>query len=204
LAPDFILQLIRSLKENRCLQHANHCLLNDYDVGAGIAAHNDGLLYEPFVVVLSLGESCLLEFVDDNNIVVASLFVQANSIVTFGGKYYDEYKHRIVAKTIDLIDDKCLNVEQCGCGLKIGDVVERKSNRLSLTIRKLKSKPNWNLNGKDNVENENRDTIVYNDAAKDETIVSFLLNVCVFSVVCLIIKCHSYVEEKSCFCCNNF
>ncbi len=42
----------------------NHCLLNNYQPGMGLNAHNDGPLYEPRVAIVSLGSHCVFEFVE--------------------------------------------------------------------------------------------------------------------------------------------
>lgn len=165
--PEFIRQLILSFLENNLLENANHCLLNDYKPGAGIAAHLDGSNYEPHVVVLSLGESCLLEFIDNDDVVCSSLFLEPNSCLIFKGKYYTDFKHRILAQTFDLIDEKCLNLNQTR--VAVGQRIERKNSRLSLTIRKLKSKPNWKIKNIDNnIDLNEEDEIILNENARDE------------------------------------
>lgn len=40
----------------------NHVLVNQYQAGEGIMAHQDGPAYAPLVVILSLGSSCVLNF----------------------------------------------------------------------------------------------------------------------------------------------
>ncbi len=70
-------------------QVPNHCLLNRYDPGCGINAHNDGPLYMPRVAILSLQSSCVFEFVplradadnDEDAAVIASVFVPKRSLV---------------------------------------------------------------------------------------------------------------------------
>lgn len=40
----------------------DHVLINKYEPGEGILAHKDGPLYQPFVCILSLGSSAILNF----------------------------------------------------------------------------------------------------------------------------------------------
>jgi alkylated DNA repair protein alkB family protein 6 len=44
------------------LDKANHILINKYEVGVGIMPHKDGPLYNPYVVILSIGSDSFFNF----------------------------------------------------------------------------------------------------------------------------------------------
>ena len=64
-----------------------------------------------------------------------SVFLPANSLVVFTGKAYEHYNHEIVPRTVDVVDNRCINRD--ACQLTLGDTLPRSSQRFSLTFRRV-------------------------------------------------------------------
>jgi len=114
----------------------NHVLLNEYQDGMGIAPHKDGLLYEDFVIVLSMGGNAVIDFfLKEDNSSRFSVCLASRSLLIFTGDVY-QYYHEITERSADTIDNFIVNCTETG--LNVGSVIERGDRRLSLTIREVK------------------------------------------------------------------
>lgn len=74
---------------------------------------------------------------DNGEEIVGSLLLQPRSLLIFKGDAYLKYKHRILSKQVDIIDEYILNKEECN--VKDGDEINRGPKRLSFTIRSVKN-----------------------------------------------------------------
>lgn len=117
----------------------NHVLLNVYEPGQGILAHEDGPVYFPAASIVSLGSSAVMHFrrKSDNGIEpqpCASVLLMPGSLLVFNQEAYSGCLHGIAEVTEDLLDNSILNLEQCGqtAGVRLTRAV-----RLSLTIRRV-------------------------------------------------------------------
>lgn len=132
----------------------NHCLMNDYEPGMGLNAHQDGPLYVPRVAILSLSSGCLFEFCSlASDDVVMSCYVPARSLLVFDQDAYLKVRHRVPFSRLDKIEPHCVNAD--GSELCVGDVFER-GRRVSLTMRCVKD------------VNERFDPLMMNDADRQD------------------------------------
>ncbi|DBA81119.1 hypothetical protein WJX79_009076 [Trebouxia sp. C0005] len=118
---------------------ANHVLLNAYEPGQGILAHEDGPVYYPAACILSLGSSAVMHFRRKSHDgieskPVASVLLMPGSLLVFNGEAYKDCLHGIDEVFEDVLDDSILNLEQCN--QKVGAVLPR-TVRHSLTIRRV-------------------------------------------------------------------
>eukprot|EP00035_Acanthoeca_spectabilis_P005987 m.119390 g.119390 ORF g.119390 m.119390 type:complete len:95 (-) comp13294_c0_seq1:390-674(-) len=72
-------------------------LLNYYDPGQGIDAHNDGPLYQPLAAIISLGSNAILSFSDlqKSDDSVASVVLTPGSLLVFDRDAYTTLRHGI-------------------------------------------------------------------------------------------------------------
>lgn len=121
----------------------NQVLLNCYEVGQGIAQHNDGELYESQVAIISLQSAALIDFIRttdrtgqdtplsselDSTAVCFkenecsalnnqfSILLESNSLLLFNGDAYTKYTHGIKATDRDIVDSQVLNASVLKCG----------------------------------------------------------------------------------------
>ena len=64
-----------------------------------------------------------------------NVFLPANSLVVFNGKAYEHYNHEIAPRTIDIVNNQCINKDVCQ--LNEGDALPRSTQRFSLTFRRV-------------------------------------------------------------------
>ena len=149
-----------------CKQHGhtldyNQVLLNEYQCGKGIRPHKDGPLYLNAALVLSLKTTSLIDFYIEKPLneqqeesVVASVFLEPRSLLVFCGDAYTDYYHGVRDVREDVIDGyKCLNLDQVT--VSHGQVVPRGETRLSLTIRCVRTvveEKNYTKNEAEEVE----------------------------------------------------
>lgn len=117
---------------------ANHVLLNAYEPGQGILAHEDGPVYYPAACILSLGSSAVMNFRRKSHDgieskPVASVLLMPGSLLVFNGEAYEACLHGIEQAREDVLDASILNLQQCG--QEAGGVLAR-AMRYSLTIRR--------------------------------------------------------------------
>jgi alkylated DNA repair protein alkB family protein 6 len=133
--PDWLATLFKEL--NKLSPHPlNHLLLNEYVKGQGIGAHKDGPLYEPYVFIISLMGSSMIEFIDDLQQTVAQVYLQPRSLLVFEKETYTDLKHVIYSRHTDIIGDKVINCDLSN--VIAGGSLIRSDKRVSLTIRAVK------------------------------------------------------------------
>jgi alkylated DNA repair dioxygenase AlkB len=144
--PPLFKSVADSLKSHFDGKSPNQILLNSYEVGQGIAHHNDGELYASQVAIISLQSSAKIDFKrtnpssgtetdGDTNTTQRdsfSLYLHPNSLLLFGNSAYTDYTHGIEPVTSDTIDKHILNA---GSDLSIGICIPRTTKRYSLTFR---------------------------------------------------------------------
>ena len=97
----------------------NHCLVNEYEAGAGLTPHTDGVMYAPHVCTLSLGSDVLLDLhapsaADDaegNAQPLASLLLRRRSLNVYAGPAYSGLFHGIAQREQDVLDERVINLE---------------------------------------------------------------------------------------------
>ncbi len=115
--PRWAISLLNLVSE-RCDGEAfNHVLVNEYLPGNGIEPHRDGPLYQPLVLILSLGSECSFSFYSNDLIrrEIFTLRLPPRSLLLFSDEAYESCLH--------------------GCTLE--DSAE--TRRVSLTIRRVLS-----------------------------------------------------------------
>jgi alkylated DNA repair protein alkB family protein 6 len=126
----------------------NHCLLNEYAPGEGIAWHRDGPLYDGVVAIVSLGAAATLRFRrqrDAGAYEHVSLFVERGSLVVFCGEAYTDWQHTVPAVEADTIDATFANLALVETIEANDDLVPsttkttvpRHGTRLSMTLRRV-------------------------------------------------------------------
>jgi len=133
--PPFLQEIANHLKGSNIFHEApNHILLNEYSLGQGIMPHKDGPLYYPRVAILSLSGPAKIEFrenlKEDSKM---SLILQPRSLMIFTDEAYTNHFHGIGECQQDVVTEDVANIE--AAKLTLGEVVDRGSVRLSLTIR---------------------------------------------------------------------
>lgn len=120
----------------------NHVLVNAYEPGQGIAAHEDGPLYAPAVAILSLGATAVMCFSPHARLLDAAaregaplpgalrVFLPRRSLLVFEGQAYTDFLHGIASVSCD--DTRGVCNAPAGEGL-----VEREGLRVSLTVRRV-------------------------------------------------------------------
>ena len=107
-----------NLVSERCDGEAlNHVLVNEYLPGNGIEPHRDGPLYQPLVLILSLGSACSFSFYSND--------VSRREMFTL----------RLPPRSLLLFSDEAY--ESCLHGCKLEENAE--TRRVSLTIRRVLS-----------------------------------------------------------------
>ena len=89
----------------------NHCLINEYEAGAGLTPHTDGVMYAPHVCTLSLGSDVVLDLhlpsaakdADASAQPHASLLLRRRSLNVYAGPAYSELFHGIAPRTEDVV-----------------------------------------------------------------------------------------------------
>ena len=123
----------------------NHVLLNEYQIGQGIAAHKDGPLYAPRVAILSLGSHATFEFSTPStpsapSETVASMLLPPRGVFVFGGDAYKSHLHGIKGKAADDTASPglvCLDRQAAADGADEHGLLPRR-RRLSLTVRRVR------------------------------------------------------------------
>jgi hypothetical protein len=132
-------------------------LLNKYSIGEGIAAHQDGPLYESVAAIISLNSSAMICFeegspkeasVNSNSSLTSaspyldnagiSVILPSASLFVFKDKYYECYHHCIPSRSSDIVSSSCINATECNVELD-QEVSRSPTCRYSLTFRIVKS-----------------------------------------------------------------
>ena len=117
----------------------NHALINVYEPGEGIMAHEDGPAYTPFAVILSLGASTVIDFVPkaQDEMRSAKVYLPVGSLLFFTDEAYTEMLHGIRFDRSDHISNHVLNahgIKRCGLSKLSNDLLIR-GKRVSITMR---------------------------------------------------------------------
>lgn len=100
--------------------------------------HEDGPLYKPHFVIISLGSSLLLEFFEKNSEEnprpleerkVCSVLLEPGSCLIISEDAYLSHLHGISERTSDLLDDKVCNLHLIDPALREQKVKENKERR---------------------------------------------------------------------------
>lgn len=137
----------------------NHVLVNEYLIKQGIDPHKDGPVYEPFVAIISLESTVLIEFVPDpfdtkyvdetgeprvgvvDDRTPFSLILEPRSLFVFSDDVYHHYLHKIEhSEKIEIMNNKNIaNIEQlANKDIKLNETTIERSRRISLTCRVVK------------------------------------------------------------------
>ena len=145
------------------LPRPDHVLLNAYEAGQGITAHQDGPAYHPLVAIVSLSSSCVMHFYAQPPPSAAyssqpasasasafssalpqpvlSLLLQPRSLLLFTDALYTRYFHCIHELHEDVLDSSLHNLQQAMSSSRSEQlpVILPRSTRFSLTIRTSRS-----------------------------------------------------------------
>lgn len=138
--PSWLGELSQLLKEKKVFKKDfNHVLINEYEPGQGIMAHEDGPLYISHVAILSLQSALMMEiyekpFADKKKLF--SLYLEPRSLLVFREDVYKRHLHSIEERMTDNLDDDVANLHLLNTSRR-GEV-EREHTRVSLTIRVVK------------------------------------------------------------------
>lgn len=121
----------------------NHVLVNAYQPGEGIMAHQDGPLYHPGVCIVSCGAPAVIRFrrkLDDAAATSAappalSVLLLPRSLLVFADEAYTGCLHSIDFTDTEVIDASVANA--AACGFQAGDRLPRGGERISLTVRRV-------------------------------------------------------------------
>jgi len=138
--PCWLLELSQLLVERRVFKKAfNHVLINEYEPGQGIMAHEDGPLYIPHVAILSLQSSVMMEIYEKpytNKKKLFSVYLEPRSLFIFREDIYKQHLHAIEE---EMTDNLCKDVANWHLlKTKKEGQIEREDTRVSLTIRVVK------------------------------------------------------------------
>lgn len=162
--PDFLADLSSLLVKRRIFPSdtpPNHCLLNEYDPGMGIAPHMDGPRYlaGTGAAILSLNSYALIKFsrrdpVSGSLQLIGSVLLEPRSLIHFSGDAFTTVLHAIDSVREEVVNERdCLNLAQCrlaGVGVAgslTGAMAGRRQiiiprrTRLSVTLRAARTTP---------------------------------------------------------------
>lgn len=118
-----------------CEFQPNHALINVYNPGQGIMAHQDGPAYFPYAVILSLGSGGVFEFVNMDRKVCREIYVGVGSLLKFSGQAYTSVMHQFDARRFDTV--KLTDTRRLGLSCYSNGVLSR-GKRISITMRHVK------------------------------------------------------------------
>jgi alkylated DNA repair protein alkB family protein 6 len=147
------LQLLMTHVSDTTLKHMglpapNHALVNVYNPGDGIMAHEDGPAYTPYAAVISLGSGCVFDFVSKSlpRESIAQIYLPVGSLMIFTSDAYEQCLHEFRFSKFDAIDNSVSNhlaikeyPERLG-GSSYSDDVLSRGERISITMRHV---PNY-------------------------------------------------------------
>jgi alkylated DNA repair protein alkB homolog 6 len=117
----------------------NHALVNRYEAGEGIDAHQDGPVFLPIAAILSLQSPIVMDFYSKNkgrtNAPVASIVLRPRSLLCMTGESYENYMHAIAQRPQDDIAENAF-----GSGPAKFDREQRTSITLRRSAKTLKNK----------------------------------------------------------------
>jgi alkylated DNA repair protein alkB family protein 6 len=144
--PSWLKQLMNAVHTHilvdRNLPAPNHALINVYEAGDGIMAHEDGPAYTPYATVLSLGSGSVFNFVakDPRRSIVERVYLPVGSVFLFCEDAYMKVLHEFASnKTDDLVGVKNLEeLDPTRLGfskLSEDEISLRRGKRVSITMR---------------------------------------------------------------------
>ena len=141
-------------------QPANHVLINDYGLGAGLPRHSDGPLYAASATITLCGPAALElhriekneneeeeeggkvkdEKENDNNRNKSNssssssiqLLLRPRAALSLRGESYERWEHGVPAVEVDEIRENCANLAEAG--VRVGERVPRAPRRISLVF----------------------------------------------------------------------
>lgn len=99
---------------------ADQLIVTEYEPGEGIRPHIDAPLFADVIVAVTLGSTCVMEFLRQGH-ATEEVLLEPGSAVVFAGDARQEWQHAIPARTSDDWRGRRL----------------RRSRRVSLTFRKM-------------------------------------------------------------------
>ena len=121
LLPAWAASLAERLTHDRLMPYvADQLIVTEYDPGEGIRPHIDAPLFADVIVGVTLGSTCVMEFLRQGH-ATEEVLLEPGSAVVFAGDARQEWQHAIPARTSDDWRGRRL----------------RRSRRVSLTFRKM-------------------------------------------------------------------
>jgi alkylated DNA repair dioxygenase AlkB len=110
------------LLDDRLMPYAaDQVIVNEFEPGAGIPAHVDAAFFDDTIVSLSLGSTCIIEFVEYGLQRVHPLLLEPRSALVMTGDARTRWAHGIPARECDV-----------WCGQQL-----QRARRVSLTFRRM-------------------------------------------------------------------
>ena len=122
------------------LSQPNHALINVYEPGEGILAHEDGPAYSPYAVILSLGSACMFDFVEKSETrrMLGQVYLPVGSVLVFRDEAYKSVLHQFAARRFDQIPSHAkFDPARLGSAKLVGSSLER-GKRISITLRHVR------------------------------------------------------------------
>ncbi len=135
-------QLHSTILKDIGLPRPNHALINVYEPGEGIMAHEDGPAYAGYAAILSLGSSCVFDFVSRDRLVLAQVYLPVGSLLIFSDFAYSDALHQYSFSKTDQMHARVFNREVVleptlgGSVLRDDDTLHR-GRRISITMRQV-------------------------------------------------------------------
>lgn len=123
----------------------NHALINVYEPGEGIMAHEDGPAYTPYATVLSLGSSCVFDFLSKDlpRRILGQVYLPVGSLLLFYEDAYTCALHEFANRPVDTISSDVANacaVERLGLS-RLEKTCLIRGPRISITMRHVPLAP---------------------------------------------------------------
>jgi alkylated DNA repair dioxygenase AlkB len=124
--PDWALEIAMRLERDGVLAYmADELLVTEYQRGQGIPAHVDAPLFEDDIVSVSLGSTCVMEFINGQTGGKTKLLIEPRSLLVLSGESRNGWQHSVPARDADVWMGRTL----------------QRARRVSLTFRKVKQDP---------------------------------------------------------------
>jgi alkylated DNA repair dioxygenase AlkB len=114
-------EMFQTLIDRFNLDDPNQIIVNNYEVGQGIANHIDSNIFDKQVATLSLNSDVVMDFI--RNTTHYPILLERRSLAILEGEARTAFTHGISARKSDYIDNK----------------LKKRSRRISITFRKYKS-----------------------------------------------------------------
>ena len=123
----------------------NHALVNVYEPGEGIMAHEDGPSYTPYATVLSLGSASVFDFVskDLNRTTLSRILLPCDSLLFFTEDAYTNVLHAFPSSKVDdltgVMNTSDISISRLGTAQLFSDsTLLRRGKRISITMRHVR------------------------------------------------------------------